>query len=252
MTTTAMATKKTLTMIQNRLFLQNPVIIALPPENPNIYYEVAASPDLSHFTDQLISDLLQQRREYPKTLIFCRKYSVCTNLYLQIRSTMNISFTEPLGNPDLHVFRLVDMFHGAATTAMKERVLKSFSVTESKLRVVIATTAFGLGIDIPDIRQIIHFGPPNDIDSYIQETGRGARDGKYCKALLLYKPNKYTHSEMKEYATQNQQCHRVKLFNCFIKGDVVKSQKPGCICCDFCATGCNCVECNIIAQQLES
>ena len=94
MTTTATATKSTLAMIQNGLFLQNPVIIALPPENPNIYYEVDATPDLQQFTDQLISDLLQRRREYPKTLIFCRKYSDCSNLYLQIRSTMNRNFTE--------------------------------------------------------------------------------------------------------------------------------------------------------------
>ena len=242
-TTTATATKRTFSIIQNKLFLQNPVIIALPPENPNIYYEVDVTPDLSCFTDRLISDLCQQRREFPKTLIFCRKYSDCTNLYLQIRNVMDVNFTEPPGKPDIHAFRLCDMFHSAATSVMKERVLKTFSAKDSKLRVVIATTAFGLGIDIPDIRQIIHFGPPNDLDSYIQETGRGARDDKYRKAILLYKPNKYTNNEMKEYASHSKQCRRVKLFNCFIKGDSVKSRKPGCSCCDNCAAECNCVEC---------
>ena len=55
MATTATATKSTLAMIENRLFLRNPVIIALPPDNPNIYYEVDDTPDFSNLADQLIS-----------------------------------------------------------------------------------------------------------------------------------------------------------------------------------------------------
>ena len=90
---------------------------------------------------------------------------------------MKKDFTELPNRPDIHVFRMVDMFHSAGTKALKERVLKSFSTVGGKLRIVIATTAFGLGVDVPDIYQIIYWGPPDDLESYVQETERGARDG---------------------------------------------------------------------------
>ena len=50
---------------------------------------------------------------------------------------------------------------------------------------VIATIAFGMGIDCPDVRQIAHVGMPDDTESYIQETGRARRDGNLGLATLL-------------------------------------------------------------------
>ena len=52
------------------------------------------------------------------------------------------------------------------------------------LRVVIATIAFGMGLDCPNVRRIIHWGPSNDVEAYIQETGRAGRDGESAEALL--------------------------------------------------------------------
>ncbi len=57
---------------------------------------------------------------------------------------------------------------------------------ESHLRIVIATIVFGMGVDLPDIRQVIHVGTPDDVESYIQETGRAGRDGLPSLALLHY------------------------------------------------------------------
>ena len=58
----------------------------------------------------------------------------------------------------------------------------------SCLRVVIATVAFGMGLDSPNIRRIIHWGAPADTESYIQETGRAGRDGEQSLAKLYYAP----------------------------------------------------------------
>ncbi len=55
----------------------------------------------------------------------------------------------------------------------------------SQLRIVIATIAFGMGIDCPDVQSIIHLGPSDDLESYIQETGRAGRDGQTAYAKLL-------------------------------------------------------------------
>ena len=86
--------------------------------------------------------------------------------------------TEPQGYPNFLEYRLVTMFTRASTSAMKELVLSLFRNTNLLLRVLIATTAFSMGIDMPDIHQMYHWGAPGDVEQYLQEIGRAGRDGK--------------------------------------------------------------------------
>ena len=48
-----------------------------------------------------------------------------------------------------------------------------------------------MGVDCPDIRQVLHYGPPNLVEEYVQETGRAGRDGLPSKAILIYKTGKF-------------------------------------------------------------
>lgn len=50
--------------------------------------------------------------------------------------------------------------------------------------IIIATSALGMGVNIQDVRQIIHYGVPSDLETYVQEVGRGGRDRKPCKATV--------------------------------------------------------------------
>ena len=76
------------------------------------------------------------------------------------------------------------MFTRITDEEVKEQIIKSFG-SNSHLRTVCATVAFGMGIDCSDVRQVIHLGAPNDIESYIQETGRGGRDDRLSLGTLL-------------------------------------------------------------------
>lgn len=81
---------------------------------------------------------------------------------------------------------MITMYTRASTPEMKEKVISAFCQQTSVLRIVIATTAFSMGLDCPDVNQIIHWGTPPDLEQYVQEIGRGGRDGKESNAILLH------------------------------------------------------------------
>ena len=78
----------------------------------------------------------------------------------------------------------VDYYHAGLTT--KERNERQEAWTSGKTRVIVATNAFGMGIDKPDVRVVIHYDLPSHLESYYQEAGRAGRDGKTAYAVLLY------------------------------------------------------------------
>jgi ATP-dependent DNA helicase RecQ len=78
----------------------------------------------------------------------------------------------------------VQMYHGGLEDKHKERAQEEFLFERSNI--MIATNAFGMGIDKSNVRYIIHCTMPKNLESYYQEIGRGGRDGEVCKCYLFY------------------------------------------------------------------
>ena len=96
-------------------------------------------------------------------------------------------YTYPCRAPDQSGFRLVGMYTSCTVADVGAVIIRVFSTHYSHLRIVCATIAFGLGIDYPDLRLVMHVGIPSDIESYVQESGRSRRDGNRFALLLKTK-----------------------------------------------------------------
>jgi ATP-dependent DNA helicase RecQ len=79
-----------------------------------------------------------------------------------------------------------DGYHAGMTGETRTRVQRAFA--EGALEVVVATNAFGMGIDRADVRAVIHLAPPGSVEAYYQEVGRAGRDGQEAFGLLLHSP----------------------------------------------------------------
>jgi ATP-dependent DNA helicase RecQ len=79
-----------------------------------------------------------------------------------------------------------EAYHAGMSTEQRDRVQKAW--TEGTIPCVVATNAFGMGIDKADVRAVVHLDPPADPESYYQEAGRGGRDGSTAYAFLLIGP----------------------------------------------------------------
>src|SRR6266571_263087 len=76
-------------------------------------------------------------------------------------------------------------YHAGLSASIRRRVLRAFLADQ--LHVIVATSAFGMGIDKPDVRQVLHWGPPPTLEAYYQEAGRAGRDGNAAECLILWR-----------------------------------------------------------------
>ena len=213
MALTATATKTLQYSITRTIGMRDPYILTRSPCKKNMMYSVSKFEAVPTTFKPVVERLKSEREKMPRMIIYGKSFGVCADIYLFFRAELGESITEPVNAPNLARFWLVDVFTSITDQHQKDGINNAFT-RDSQLRVVIATVAFGMGIDCPDVRQIVHIGVPDDVESYIQETGRAGRDGQPSLAMLLASKERLSHVEqsMEEYQANCDQCRSDFLF----------------------------------------
>jgi len=174
----------------------------------------------------------------PKTIIFCTSLTDVAKLVSNLFAMLGDALYEP-GKPHHPSNRLVGIYHAHTHTKYKERVLASLKSLIGTIRVVIATTALGMGVNFPDVKYIVHAGPERSLVDYIQAAGRAGRNGDHAHDVVIYHGNQLAQCDqsVKEFV-KTSGCIREALFKHF--NCDVQPVKPLHHCCSNCAVNCTC------------
>ena len=159
---TATATPEVVKDIQARLHFRHKNVFRMSFERNNLAYIVRK-------TENKTAELLHILRSMPGSAI----------VYVRNRRRTK-EITELLNNEHI----TADFYHAGLDDATKDIRQRRWQSGES--RVMVATNAFGMGIDKPDVRIVIHMDLPDSIEAYFQEAGRAGRDGQKAYAVILY------------------------------------------------------------------
>lgn len=160
---TATATPKVVEDIQERLEFKKKNVFSMSFERKNLIYVVRETDD----KQSEILHILDGVKE-GSAIIYVRSRQMTS----EIANMLNDNGVTALA------------YHAGLTNAEKD--LRQAIWTKDRVRVMVATNAFGMGIDKADVRIVIHFSLPDSIEAYFQEAGRAGRDGRASYAVLLY------------------------------------------------------------------
>jgi ATP-dependent DNA helicase RecQ len=162
---TATATPRVASDIVRRLALRDPVRVATGFDRPNLSFAVARP--APHEKLGMLTDSLRRDGALPAIV-----YAGTRAGAEEIAEHLGRELGEPAA-----------AYHAGLERSLRADVQRRFLADE--LRVIVATNAFGMGVDKPNVRTVVHASVPASLEAYYQEAGRGGRDGEPARALLM-------------------------------------------------------------------
>uniref|UniRef100_A0A1B6M5M1 ATP-dependent DNA helicase n=1 Tax=Graphocephala atropunctata TaxID=36148 RepID=A0A1B6M5M1_9HEMI len=166
---TATATSKVIIDVQKMLDVQGCIVFRATFNRPNLYYELRLKPSAMSECVEQLADLLKHRFANQSGIIYTTSIKDCDELRDQLRQRG----------------LRVSGYHATLDAALRSKIHRKWLTGE--YQAVVATIAFGLGIDKPDVRFVIHHALSKSMENFYQESGRAGRDGKSADCILFYR-----------------------------------------------------------------
>lgn len=191
---TATATPKVRIDIISNLQLQDAALVLTSFNRENLYYEIRPKVDNNSATTEIIRYIKQQNGK--SGIVYC----LSRRKVEEIAEILNVNGVKAVP------------YHAGLDANTRTKHQDMF--LNEDIQVVVATIAFGMGIDKPDVRFVIHYDVPKSIESYYQETGRGGRDGLEGNCILFYDFNDIIKLEkfMKDKPVNERESGRLLLY----------------------------------------
>ena len=161
---TATATKEIIKEIKRLIGLRNPIEVTTGFDRPNLYYQVLKVSNKSKF----LIEYLNENFKTESGIVYCATRKSVESLV----KILNDKGFSAVG------------YHGGMNSEERQNNQDEFILGNKRL--IVATNAFGMGIDKPDVRFVIHYNMPKNMEAYYQEAGRAGRDGEKSDCILLY------------------------------------------------------------------
>ena len=159
---TATATSKVLEDSITQLKLEDPLVFKKSFYRPNLAYRVVRCEDKLYY----LTNILEGSNKPAIIYVRSRRMTIETAQKLQLKGMSAAAY------------------HGGMIPSDKHKVSTDWN--SGRTQIIVATNAFGMGIDKPDVRHVIHIQLPDSLESYFQEAGRAGRDGARADAWILY------------------------------------------------------------------
>ncbi len=170
MALTATATPRVMDDIRESLGLQAPVVIRGDLARPNLVWAVEHVRGDTARAERAAALVGEAVADGGRALV----YAATRKRVKAVHDTLRKAGLRP------------GWYHAGRTAPVRQRVQDAFLAGE--VRVLVATNAFGMGVDLPDIRAVVHVDSPGTFEGWVQEAGRAGRDGRAARCTLLYSP----------------------------------------------------------------
>ena len=139
------------------------------PNKENISYIVdymKKNANLSDYFSWLANEVSENGTEATRTIIYCQTIKQCALVYTTIKILLGEKiYEDPMQKDAKRV--LLEMLHSCTPTSNKDHILESFQSDRGCVRILVATIAFGMGVDCKQVHRTIHFGPAKNVEAYM-------------------------------------------------------------------------------------